>query len=208
MDDDDLRRGLPTSHKVFGVGAAVLAGDGLLTEAFHLLAQAGLSCPESASAALNAIAIIAEAAGYMGMVGGQMADLDAEGKQVSLDTLSFIHTHKTADLIAASVTSGAVLAMAEPAAVEALRSYGMNIGLAFQIRDDLLDEEGETIAMGKKTGSDRKRGKATYPALVGLGRSREIQRELVEKAVCCLEAFDHRAEPLRRIAAYIIERKS
>jgi geranylgeranyl diphosphate synthase type II len=208
MDDDELRRGVPTNHKVFGQGAAVLAGDGLLTEAFSLLAAEGLSMPESATAFIRTMAIIAEAAGYLGMVGGQMADLDAEGKDVSLETLSFIHTHKTADLIAASVKAGAVLASADERAFEALSDYGMSIGLAFQIRDDLLDVEGDSKSMGKTTGSDKKRGKATYPALLGRERSREIQRELVEKALESIAAFDHRAEPLRGIAAYIIERKT
>ena len=208
MDDDDLRRGLSTNHKVFGIGAAILAGDGLLTEAFRLLAGKGLSMPDSAPAFIRAMAIIAEAAGYLGMVGGQMADLDAEGKVVSLETLSFIHTHKTADLIAASVKAGAVLANADKPAFDSLGDYGINIGLAFQIRDDLLDVEGDANAMGKSTGSDNKRGKATYPALLGLDRSKEIQRNLVEKALKSIAAFDYRAQPLRAIAAYIIERKS
>ncbi|PIW00209.1 MAG: polyprenyl synthetase [Deltaproteobacteria bacterium CG17_big_fil_post_rev_8_21_14_2_50_51_6] len=208
MDDDDLRRGLSTNHKVFGIGAAILAGDGLLTEAFRLLAEKGLSMPDSAPAFIRAMAIIAEAAGYLGMVGGQMADLDAEGKVVSLETLSFIHTHKTADLIAASVKAGAVLANADKPAFDSLGDYGINIGLAFQIRDDLLDVEGDANAMGKSTGSDNKRGKATYPALLGLDRSKEIQRNLVEKALKSIAAFDYRAQPLRAIAAYIIERKS
>ncbi len=208
MDDDDLRRGLPTNHKVFGVGAAVLAGDGLLTEAFSLLAREGLYMPDSAPAAIRAMAIIAEAAGYLGMVGGQMADLDAEGKDVPLETLSFIHTHKTADLIAASVKAGAVLANADKQAFDSLGDYGINIGLAFQIRDDLLDVEGDAKSMGKTTGSDKKRGKATYPSLLGLESSKEIQRNLVEKALESIAAFDYRAQPLRAIAAYIIERKS
>ncbi len=137
-----------------------------------------------------------------------MADLEAEGKDVGLDTLSFIHLHKTAKLIAASVESGAVMAMAPEESIARLSEYGTAIGLAFQIRDDILDVEGNQAAMGKSTGSDKKRGKATYPRIVGLERSRRIQRELVEKALAALESFDSRAEPLRAIAHYIIERGS
>jgi geranylgeranyl diphosphate synthase type II len=208
MDDDDLRRGLPTNHRVFGVGAAILAGDGLLTEAFHHLAEAGLAKPDSSLLTLRALSVIARAAGYQGMVAGQMADLDAEGKAISLETLGFIHRRKTAELIAASVKAGAILASADEEAIVALGSYGLNIGLAFQIRDDLLDVEGDPKAMGKNTGSDLKRGKATYPSLIGLERSRELQRDLVEQACAALAGFDHRAEPLRAIASYVIERGS
>lgn len=208
MDDDDLRRGVPTNHRVFGVGAAILAGDGLLTEAFHHLAEAGLAHPDSSLRTLKALSVIARAAGYQGMVAGQMADLDSEGKAIPLETLGFIHRRKTAELIAASVKAGAILASAHEEALEALSSYGFNIGLAFQVRDDILDVEGDPEAMGKNTGSDVKKGKATYPAIVGLERSREFQRDLVEKALAALAGFDHRAEPLRAIASYIIERGS
>lgn len=207
MDDDELRRGMPTSHKVFGEALALLAGDGLLTEAFRLLCSGDLLAHIPPESVVRVVELVAEAAGYKGMVGGQVADIQAEGKPADKETIDFIHSHKTAALITASVVAGAIMAGGDSGQIEALRTYGKGIGLAFQISDDLLDVEGDTEAMGKTAGSDERKGKATYPAVVGLKRSREIQNELVREAVGALEAFDQRANPLREIAYYIVRRK-
>ncbi len=207
MDDDDMRRGKPTNHKVFGEAVALLAGDGLLTKAFHVMTGADFVKRVSPKALLAVIGLIAKAAGYEGMVGGQVVDIQSEGKEVDPDVLEFIHTRKTAALISASVVSGAILVGGEDPQVKALSSYGQNIGLAFQVSDDILDIEGNSQELGKNVGSDERQGKITYPTLIGLSRSKEIQRELVEQAIESLELFDRRAEPLRQIAKYIIVRK-
>ena len=206
MDDDDLRRGKPTSHKVFGEAVAILAGDGLLTEAFHLMCRHDYSNVIEPSALIKVIRIISRAAGYEGMVGGQVVDIQMEGREVDTATLEFIHAHKTAALIEASVHSGAVLGGADQLQEEALSRYGRKIGLAFQVSDDILDIEGDSEVMGKKTGADLSRNKATYPALFGMERSKEIQKALVEDSINDLNSFDNRADPLRKIASYIIER--
>ncbi len=207
MDDDDMRRGKPTNHKVFGEAMALLAGDGLLTQAFHVMTQADFENRVRPGALLTVIGLIAKAAGYEGMVGGQVVDIQSEGKKVDPPILEFIHTHKTAALITASVASGAILAGGEEHQVNALTSYGQNIGLAFQVSDDILDIEGNSQELGKDVGSDERLGKITYPALVGLSRSKEIQRELLEQAIESLEPFDHRSDPLRHMARYIIARR-
>jgi len=207
MDDDDLRRGRPTNHKVFGEATALLAGDGLLTEAFHLMTTTELAESASPKTLLRTIHLIARAAGHRGMIGGQLIDIQSERKPANLLLVEFMHRHKTAALIAASVTSGAILGGGDEFQIQAITSYGDNIGLAFQISDDILDIEGDSKATGKSVGADEKRGKATYPSVIGLRRSKQIQNELIEAAVQSLEGFDHRAEPLRQIARYIIERK-
>jgi geranylgeranyl diphosphate synthase type II len=207
MDDDDYRRGMLTSHKVFGEGMAVLAGDALLTEAFRLMSDRALLKNTPPDTLLEVIREIAVAAGYFGMVGGQVVDLQSEGQRVDPDTLHYIHTHKTGAMIIASVKAGALLSGAGRGDVEALSSYGRHIGLAFQIADDILNVEGDGHVMGKKTGSDAERGKITYPALMGLDASRKKARELVADALSAIRHFDDRALPLRRIASYITERK-
>jgi geranylgeranyl diphosphate synthase type II len=207
MDDDDLRRGKPTSHKVFGEAAALLAGDGLLTEAFNVMASAPWTERVPTRDIVKVIGLIAKAAGFQGMVGGQAVDLQWEGKPVAFPMVEFIHVHKTGALIEAAVVSGAVLAGAGEAQVQALTAYGQKIGLAFQISDDILDIEGNTETMGKPVGVDEKRGKITYPAALGLDRSKKIRLELVENAIESLDSFDQRADPLRQIARYIIERR-
>ena len=206
MDDDDFRRGSPTNHKVFGEATAILAGDALLTEAFILFSGSGEGIDPAAR--LRVIHEIAYAAGSRGMVGGQMVDMESEGKEVDLATLSYIHTHKTGALIRASVRAGAILGGATQQGLDALTRYGDAIGLAFQIADDILDVEGTTEELGKDAGSDQARGKATYPALVGLEASKGRARELVQMALDALAPFDERAEPLRAIASYIVKRKS
>jgi geranylgeranyl diphosphate synthase, type II len=207
MDDDDLRRGRPTNHKVFGEAVAILAGDGLLTEAFTLLAQMPFGGRVPAGALLDVIALISRAAGYRGMVGGQVVDIQSQGKPTEFDTVEFIHTRKTGALLAASVTSGAILGGGDTFQIQAIRDYGEKIGLAFQISDDILDIEGDPNVMGKRPGVDAQKGKATYPAIVGLDRAKDIQTELVKGAIQSLTPFDFKADPLRWIAAYIVERK-
>ena len=207
MDDDDFRRGNPTNHKVYGEATAILAGDALLSQAFILLS----SDPEGLDPAtrLRVIHEIAHASGSRGMVGGQVVDMESEGDgEVDLATLSYIHTHKTGALIRASVRAGALLGGAGEEELAALTRYGDAIGLAFQIADDILDVEGTTEELGKDAGSDQARGKATYPALVGLEASKARAQELVQMALDALAPFDERAEPLRAIASYIVKRKS
>lgn len=207
MDDDDFRRGNPTNHKVYGEATAILAGDALLTEAFILLSRTeGGGDP---AATLRVIHEIAHGSGSRGMVGGQVVDMESEGKgEIDLATLSYIHTHKTGALIRASVRSGAILGGATAESLAALTRYGDAIGLAFQIADDILDVEGTTEELGKDAGSDQARGKATYPALVGLEASKARAQELVQMALDALAPFDEKAEPLRAIASYIVKRKS
>ena len=207
MDNDDLRRGKPTNHKVFGEAIALLAGDGLLTEAFNLMAKTEIKDRVTSHALLMVIGLISRAAGYRGMVGGQTVDIQSEGKEVDFSVVEFIHTHKTGSLIEASVTSGALLGGCNEQQLQALTSYGRKIGRAFQISDDVLNIEGDRETMGKSVGSDKQRGKITYPAMVGLHKSKEIQSQLVKTAILSLKQFDHRAEPLREIANYIIRRK-
>ena len=206
MDNDDYRRGMPTSHRVFGEGIAILAGDALLTEAFHLLSRPEFTKDDNTETRLQAINLIAQAAGTAGMVGGQVMDLQGEGKTVTLETLEDMHRRKTGAMLTVSVVSGAILARATAAQTAALSRYGQDIGLAFQIADDILNVTGDSALMGKGTGSDISRGKTTFPALIGLEVSRNRLAELVERAAAHLTDFDHRADPLRWIARYIMER--
>jgi len=208
MDNDDMRRGKPTNHKVFGEAVALLAGDALLTKAFHLMASADFREKVEPGALLNVMDLIATAAGYEGMVGGQVVDIQSEGKKVDPSIVEFIHTHKTGALIAASVSSGAILVGGEDYQVKALTTYGQNLGLAFQVSDDILDIEGDSRQLGKNVGSDVRQGKITYPTVLGMNRSKEVQREVVELAIESLKPFDYKADPLRHIARYIIERKT
>jgi len=206
MDDDDLRRGKPSSHKVFGEAVAMLAGDGLLTEAFNLITTTKVTDKVSHRALLKVTGMIARAAGHRGMIGGQLADIQWEGKTADHTLVEFIHTHKTGALITVSVTAGAILGGGDLSQIEAITSYGEKTGLAFQISDDILDIEGETDTMGKIAGADERKGKVTYPAVVGLERSREIQAKLVHDAVESLGMFGPSAAPLHQIAHYIVER--
>jgi len=209
MDNDDFRRGNPTNHKVFGEATAILAGDALLTEAFILLSR-----PENAETAgpgvlAKVIHEIALCSGSRGMIGGQVVDMESEGrKEIDLATVQYIHTHKTGALIRASVKTGALLGGAGDEDLAAMVRYGESIGLAFQIADDILDIEGTTEQIGKDAGSDQARGKATYPAVMGLAESKRRAAELVATALDALSSFDEKAEPLRAIASYIVQRKS
>ena len=208
MDNDDLRRGRPTSHKVFGEAAAILAGDALLTEAFHLMSARDRLGQTPAEKLLQVIHDIAEAAGFWGMVGGQVVDIQSEEKKANQETLDYIHTHKTGAMILASVRAGAVLSDARVKDLQALSDYGRHIGLAFQIADDILNVEGNRSILGKDTGSDAERGKMTFPGLWGLESSRKKTVELVGLALSAIQGFDDRADALRAIARYIVERKS
>lgn len=207
MDDDDLRRGKPTNHKVFGEAVALLAGDGLLTDAFRLVSSQEIIDRFPSDDLLKVIQTIATAAGYQGMVGGQTVDILSEGVEVDLPTVEFIHTHKTGALISAAVVSGGLLGGGTSEEIGALRRYGDDIGLAFQIADDILDLVGDSRVMGKTAGSDHRKKKATYPATAGLLRAREVQTGLAQAALEALAGFDHRADPLRAIATYIVERE-
>ena len=203
MDDDDLRRGKPTNHKVFGEAIAILAGDALLTEAFIMFTEGETFRPENIKRALR---VLASAAGARGMVGGQAEDILSENSDPDPDRLDFIHTHKTAALIAASVTIAPVLAGVEKEMEHALNTYGKKIGLAFQIIDDILDIIGEDDKLGKKTGADLEKGKMTYPALYGIEESRNKATLLIEEAIESLSMFAEKAIPLAEIARYILNR--
>jgi geranylgeranyl diphosphate synthase type II len=208
MDDDDLRRGQPTCHKKFDEATAILAGDGLLTLAFQIMADAASHFESREADLLAVIQLIAGAAGYPGMVGGQMLDLQAEGRKVTLKELETIHRMKTGALLTAAVRSGAMMAGGTRAEVTVLTGYGEKFGLAFQVTDDLLDVEGEAAEMGKATGMDAERRKATYPGLLGQDEAREWAQRLVAAAIADLEEFGPQAEPLREIARYLLVRRS
>jgi geranylgeranyl diphosphate synthase type II len=206
MDDDDLRRGRPTSHRVFGEATAILAGDALLTEAFALMSARRRMSGIPPERILDVIQEIAQAAGFWGMVGGQIADIRSEATAADAETLLYIHTRKTGAMIVASVRAGAILSGARADDVEALAAYGRHVGLAFQIADDILNVEGDAATLGKGTGSDADRGKVTFPHMLGLDASRIKMETLVAEALQALGRFDGRAEPLRAIARYVIER--
>ncbi|WP_421621549.1 (2E,6E)-farnesyl diphosphate synthase [Alkalilimnicola ehrlichii] len=206
MDDDELRRGQPTCHKAFDEATAILAGDALQTLAFHILAHdpAGV---QNSRARLRMVEVLALAAGSRGMAGGQAIDLAATGQQLDVAQLEDMHIHKTGALIRASVQLGALAASpVDEELLQRLDHYGKCIGLAFQIRDDILDVEGETEALGKARGSDQRQAKATYPALLGMREARETADRLVEDALESLEGLDQSADVLRGIAEYCIGR--
>jgi len=205
LDNDDLRRGKPTSHKKFGEATAILAGDGLLTLAFETIART----PVPAERRSAMVTEIATSAGTVnGMVGGQVADLESEGKKVGPDTLEYIHRSKTAALIRASVTAGGLCAGASAEDVGRLRRFGETIGWAFQVTDDILDVEESSAALGKTAGKDMAQQKATYPAVFGLERSHQIAEELSAKAIAELQVYGQRAERLRAIAEFLVLRRA
>jgi geranylgeranyl diphosphate synthase type II len=206
MDDDDLRRGKPTNHVIFGAAGAILAGDSLLTHAFDLLSRDVMETV-SAHDRLTIISLISKAAGPEGMAGGQFLDLTHEGKEVEYDALREIHSRKTGALITVSVQAGGVLGNSSPERFQSLTRYGIHIGLAFQIIDDLLNVEGTEEQLGKAAGSDAARNKATYPALFGVAKTREKAEEAVQEALAALDGFDDRADRLRDLAQYILSRK-
>jgi geranylgeranyl diphosphate synthase type II len=205
MDNDDYRRGKLTNHKVFGEDTAILAGDGLLAYAFeHVATETKHVLPERI---LRVVAILGRAVGAAGLVGGQVVDLDCEGKKdVSLETLNFIHNHKTAALLEASVTSGAILAGISEINLKRLSRYAQNIGLAFQIVDDILDITATQEELGKTAGKDLQAQKATYPSFWGLDESRRQAQTLIQKAKAELTEFGEAAQPLVAIADFIANR--
>ena len=206
MDDDDLRRGKPTNHVVFGEGMAILAGDGLLTEAFSLLSTAYLKKGE-AEKGLRLVEELALASGVLGMVGGQAKDLLSEGKAISEEEMHYIHQKKTGALIRASVRMGAIIGNASDEVVEQLSLYGEKIGLAFQITDDILDIVGDTKDLGKATGSDEKNHKVTYPSLYGLEQSQVLAKEACEEARGYLKDLKGNTSVLEYMVEYILARK-
>ena len=205
LDNDDLRRGKPTCHKTFGEATAILAGDGLLTLAFQIIG-------ESSTSAERTLAILQEvssAAGTVkGMVGGQVADLESEGKRVEPQTLEYIHRSKTAALIRASASTGAISAGAGIPDVSRLRNFGETIGWAFQVTDDILDVEESSAALGKTAGKDIAQQKATYPAVFGVAQSHEIAARLANDAISQLGSFGERASRLRALAEFLVQRRA
>lgn len=197
IDNDDYRRGKPTAHKQFGEATAVMSGDALCVLAFELIAK---------TESPKAMECLAHKLGTYGMIGGEMTDIDSEGKDVSLETVDYIHYHKTAALIEASLVIGAQLAGAKDSDIQKIEAYGRSIGLAFQIVDDILDIVSTTEELGKDAGSDIASGKATYPALVGLEASRKKALELYEESLRQLEGIDGDTSILKAIAAFIITR--
>lgn len=215
MDNDTLRRGKPTCHVTFSEAAAILAGDALLTLAFQILSSVHINSvyPETKfghmqiSKWLKVIHLISLAAGYRGMIEGQMRDMASENSHISLKELEDMHSLKTGALIEASVESGAILGNGNSEQIEQLKIYAKNIGLAFQITDDLLNVKGDPAITGKAAGSDKTRNKNTYPALLGVTGSENHAKKLITDALHAIETFDSKSDPLRAIALYIIERK-
>lgn len=204
LDNDDLRRGRPTCHKVFGEAIAILAGDALQTQAYEVLAM--LNCPPSAR--VKIVEEIARGTGTVdGMIGGQVVDIEAEHTNPNLETLEYIHRSKTAALITASVVSGGLFAGADDADVAELRAFGQSIGLAFQIVDDVLDVTQTSEQLGKTAGKDTAAEKATYPALFGIDESLKKADALVEKGFAALETYGSKAETLKSLARFLVERK-
>jgi geranylgeranyl diphosphate synthase, type II len=204
MDDDDLRRGLPTSHKVFGEAIAVLAGDALLTFAFELAAQV----PGWPRYSLkDVIGELASASGSRHLIGGQVADLEGEGKRVSIQSLKFIHQSKTAALLCAAIRLGAMSANATPSRLQSLSEFGMALGLAFQVIDDILDVTQSSETLGKSAGKDLVSEKATYPSVIGLEESRKMAKKLTEKAHQSLKTFTGQAATLHGLADFLLDRE-
>ena len=203
MDDDDLRRGRPTCHKVFGEATAILAGDALQTLAFQVLATEQHLPP---AARVRMLTELARASGSRGMAGGQALDLAAAGQDLDLTMLENIHIHKTGALIRCSVRMPTLIANIDGDLARRLDHYATCLGLAFQIRDDILDVEGETQTLGKTQGKDQVQAKATYPAIIGLTDAKATADELIDEALTSLEPFDHNANPLRWIAEYVVQR--
>ena len=205
MDNDDLRRGKPTNHKVFGEGIAILAGDALLTQAFEIAA----SCTGWKRYSIKDVVLeIAKASGSLQLIAGQVADLEGEGKKISRAQLRYIHERKTSALLACSVRLGGMSANCTPAQLDALTDFGYNVGLAFQVIDDILDVTQTSEQLGKTAGKDVKAQKATYPSIVGLEKSRVIAAELTAKAEVALQPFRGKAVALEAISDYLLRRQT
>ena len=206
MDDDELRRGKPTCHVAFDEATAILAGDALLTLAFQILSSPVNIKESQALVWINVIHIISIAAGYKGMIDGQMKDIISEGTLLSLDDLENMHALKTGALIEASICCGAILGNGNRKQIKQLKIYAKNIGLAFQVTDDILNVEGNPAIMGKAVGTDKKLKKSTYPLIMGLKESKEFATNIVNNALKAIEIFDNKADPLRAVAGYILKR--
>lgn len=206
MDDDALRRGKPTLHIQFDESTAILTGDALLTLAFQILSNTRYLAAEKEHESLQVIQKISAAAGFSNMIDGQMLDMVSEGINLNLIDIKTLHNKKTGALIEASVFAGALFGGANDKEMKALNAYASNIGLAFQVADDILNVIGDPLKMGKAVGTDAGRAKNTFPSVMGLSESHAYARQLVEKSLHAIESFDKKAEPLRAIARYIIER--
>ncbi len=204
MDNDDFRRGKPTNHKVFGEGIAVLAGDALLTQAFEITAQAKGTRRYPAH---KLVLELAQASGSLQLIAGQVADLEGEGKTISADELEYIHERKTSALLCGSARLGGMSANCSEAQLKALTDFGYNVGLAFQIIDDILDLTQTTEQLGKTAGKDTKAQKATYPSILGMQQSRDIALELTNKAFSALKTFKGKASALEALADYLLRRQ-
>lgn len=205
LDNDDLRRGKPTNHKVFGEGMATLAGDALLNYAFEVMLSSAID-KEDANKYLKAINEVAKHAGIYGMIGGQVVDVESENKVIDKDKLDFIHLNKTAAMIIGCMRAGAIVGGADKEALEKITTYAKNIGLSFQIVDDILDIVGEEEKLGKPIGSDLENHKSTYPSLLGLEESRRIANELIDEAKNSIKGLSSEVEFLNQLADYIINR--
>ena len=207
MDNDDIRRGLPTSHKVFGEAMAILAGDALLTKAFECMADERMARSVGSDGLVKAIQLLSEAAGASGMVGGQHLDIQGGGRIQNSKDLKEIHERKTGALIRAAVVIGGLLGGGSPAQIEGLSSYGEKVGLAFQIVDDILDVEGNAAELGKSTGSDASQEKTTYPSLHGLELSKEMALTALDEATSALSVFSDGAPLLTSLARFVVLRR-
>jgi len=205
IDNDLLRRGRPTCHIAFGEDVAILAGDGLFAEAFHLITTRQKGEPASV---LQVVRELARASGIQGMVGGQVADIKSTGQEVDPATIEFIHLHKTGDLITAAVRCAAILAGASGEILDRLTEYARQLGLAFQIVDDILDIEGKTVTLGKEARSDERKLKVTYPSVHGLEKSRQLAKERVERAKMALAGLEIKTEALLNLADFVYERRA
>ena len=208
MDDDVMRRGNPTVHIQFDEATAILTGDALLTLAFQILSDSRYINSENLGKSMHLIHVIAKAAGYRGMIEGQMLDMLSEGNRLKIDQIKALHKKKTGTLIEASVSAGALFGGASTKEMDFLNRYAANIGLAFQVMDDILNVRGDPLTMGKAVGTDASRNKNTYPSIIGLPESEKYAAELVKKSLHAIETFGRKADPLRAISRYIIERNS
>jgi len=208
MDNDDYRRGKPTNHKVYGEAVAILAGDALLNKAFEVAVNEGLKTGVDPARLLKAISVIATASGADGMIGGQIVDLESENKEIDLERLKYMHLHKTGALIVAAAKAGAIIGGANEVQIHALSSFAENLGLAFQIKDDLLDVEGNQEKLGKPVFSDIRKGKSTFVSLMGIEESRKAVDKLSKDAVECLKVFGDKGAFLSQLAQYLIHREN
>lgn len=205
LDDDDLRRGRPTNHKVYGDAMAILAGDGLLNYAFEIMLKSSIG-KENPAKYLNAINEIAKSSGVYGMIGGQVVDIESEDKKIEMEKLDFIHLNKTAAIIVGCMRAGAIIGDATEEQLENITKYATNIGLSFQIADDILDITGDESKLGKKVGSDIDNNKSTYPSLIGLEKSKEIANDLINEAKTRISNIKGDTEFLNDLAEYIVAR--